>query len=69
MKERIEYRNNSLWIYRNGYLYLHVSVDSTFYGLDWCIRHGMKPEEKVTADNGKNYDIWRSKEYVAAIPA
>ena len=59
----------NLWIYRNGHLTGHISIDRKYGGVDWNERHGMSPVYEVVADNGEKFTIWKSERYINAIPA
>lgn len=60
----------NLWLYRNNHLSCVINIDRTFFGRDWCVRHGMKKTEEVVAENGERFDIYeRKNELICAIPA
>lgn len=62
------YRDDRIWIYRNGYLSESITIDPTYDALEWCQRKGMNEREVVTADNGVRYAIYNSPDLICAIP-
>lgn len=60
--------NDALWVYRNGSLVYTISIDNTYDAVYWCNRHNMAVSEVVTADNDKQYAIWRGDNRVCALP-
>ena len=59
---------DALWQYRNGSLIRTIAIDNTYDAVYWCNRHNMAVNEVVTADNDKQYAIWRGDNRVCALP-
>lgn len=46
-----------------------LNIDRTYYGPEWCEKHGMKIVENITADNGETFNVWKKGyELACAIP-
>ena len=60
---------DDLRIFRNGQTTDIISIDRTYYGREWCEKHGMVITETVEADSGEMFEIWRlERRMVCAIP-
>jgi len=63
------YNRQDLRVYGDGYLLYSMTVDRTYYGPEWCKKHGMVIADTVEADNGETFNIWRkADELICAIP-
>ena len=63
--------DEQLWLYRNGTMFMGVTIDRTRSAKEWAERFGMKKCESITADTGEKFDIYRNDErgLANAIPA
>ena len=61
--------DQNLRVTYDGAMVVHYHIDRTYYGPEWCQKHGMVITDTIEADNGEKFDIWRrGNESVCAIP-